>query len=161
MLTAAVGLVVPLVLGAVSLRVTGIAFAMVTLAFAQAGNVLVHKNLDNLTGGDEGLDRLRRRHPERVHRRLQHEAPVLARARLCGGRLRRLRLGGLVLARARLAGDPGNELRVQVLGLRPFWFKLTVFVLASFLATAGGVVYLLLVGSSSPGVTTASFTLAL
>ena len=32
------------VLGAVSLRVTGIAFAMVTLAFAQAGAVLVQKN---------------------------------------------------------------------------------------------------------------------
>jgi branched-chain amino acid transport system permease protein len=37
LLTAAVGLVLPLVLGAVSLRVGGIAFAMVTLAFAQAG----------------------------------------------------------------------------------------------------------------------------
>jgi branched-chain amino acid transport system permease protein len=35
------------------------------------------------------------------------------------------------------------------------------FVLASFLATAGGVVYLLLRGSSSPEVTSASFTLAL
>ena len=55
LVTAAVGLVAPVVLGSVSLRVTGIAFAMVTLAFAQAGNVLVHKNPDNLTGGDEGL----------------------------------------------------------------------------------------------------------
>ena len=33
----AAGLVVPLVLGAVSLRVGGIAFAMVTLAFARPG----------------------------------------------------------------------------------------------------------------------------
>ena len=39
--TAVVGLVLPLVLGAVSLRVGGIAFAMVTLAFAQAGSILV------------------------------------------------------------------------------------------------------------------------
>ena len=39
LLTAAVGLAAPLVLGSISLRVTGIAFAMVTLAFAQAGNV--------------------------------------------------------------------------------------------------------------------------
>ena len=37
-----------------------------------------------------------------------------------------------------------NELRVQVLGLRPYAYKLMSFVLASFLATAGGVVYLLL-----------------
>ena len=34
----------PLALGAVSLRVGGIAFAMVTLAFAQAGSILVFKN---------------------------------------------------------------------------------------------------------------------
>ena len=52
---AVVALVVPLVLGTVSLRVSGIAFAMVTLAFAQAGQVLVQKNPDGLTGGDEGL----------------------------------------------------------------------------------------------------------
>ena len=49
------GLLVPLVLGSVSLRVGGIAFAMVTLAFAQAGQVLVQKNPDQLTGGEEGL----------------------------------------------------------------------------------------------------------
>ena len=43
-----------------------------------------------------------------------------------------------------------NELRVEVLGLQPFRFKLIVFVLASFLATAGGVVYLLLIGGATP-----------
>ena len=52
---ALVALVTPLVLGSVSLRVSGIAFAMVTLAFAQAGQVLVQKNPDGLTGGEEGL----------------------------------------------------------------------------------------------------------
>ena len=35
-----------------------------------------------------------------------------------------------------------NELRTQVLGLRTFDFKLMSFVLASFLATLGGIVYL-------------------
>ena len=48
-----------------------------------------------------------------------------------------------------------------MLGLRPFSFKLIAFVLASFLATAGGVVYLLLIGGATPEVTTASFTLTL
>ena len=51
---AVVALVLPLVLGSVSLRVSGIAFAMVTLAFAQAGEVLVHKNptaVDERRGG--------------------------------------------------------------------------------------------------------------
>ena len=53
--TAIAGILVPLLLGAISLRVGGIAFAMVTLAFAQAGQVLVQKNPDELTGGEEGL----------------------------------------------------------------------------------------------------------
>jgi branched-chain amino acid transport system permease protein len=162
LLTAAVGLAVPLVLGSISLRVTGIAFAMVTLAFAQAGNVLVHKNPDKLTGGDEGLG-------------IGFEADVPS---AFIGVFNTQNLYWLALGYAAavfaisawaVSSSPGrvwqaireNELRVQVLGLRPFWFKLLVFVLASFLATAGGVVYLLLIGSSSPGVTTASFTLAL
>ncbi len=42
--TALVALVLPLILGSVSLRVAGIAFAMVTLAFAEAGSILVDKN---------------------------------------------------------------------------------------------------------------------
>ena len=54
-----------------------------------------------------------------------------------------------------------NELRVQVLGLRPYVYKLMSFVLASLLATAGGVVYLLLLGGATPEVTTANFTLTL
>ena len=53
--TALVGLVLPLALGAVSLRVGGIAFAMVTLAFAQAGSILAFKNPYGWTGGEEGL----------------------------------------------------------------------------------------------------------
>ena len=49
-----------------------------------------------------------------------------------------------------------------MIGLQPFRFKLLAFVLASFLATAGGVVWLLVLGTgASPQVTTASFTLTL
>jgi branched-chain amino acid transport system permease protein len=161
LLTAVVGLVVPIVLGSVSLRVGGIAFAMVTLAFAQAGNVLVHKNPDNLTGGDEGLGLDFLNIPEAF-------VGVFNTKHLYW-----LALGYLaavvLIAWWAVNSSPGrvwpaireNELRVQVLGLRPFWFKLTAFVLGSFLATAGGVVYLLLIGGSSPEVTTAGFTLTL
>ena len=42
-------------LGFVSLRATGIAFAMVTLAFAQAGAVLALKDPHHWTHGEEGL----------------------------------------------------------------------------------------------------------
>ena len=48
------GMLIALVTGAVSMRVSGIPFAMVTLAFAQAGSVLVRRN-SQVTGGEEGL----------------------------------------------------------------------------------------------------------
>jgi branched-chain amino acid transport system permease protein len=160
-ITAAVGLLLPLVLGAVSLRVGGIAFAMVTLAFAQAGNVLVGKNPHELTGGEEGLGLD------------YHKLPDAFVGIFNTKNLYWLALGYavVVFAVVRWAVDssPGrvwqaireNELRVSVLGLHPHPYKLQAFVLSSFLATAGGVVYLLLQGGASPGVTTANFTLAL
>jgi branched-chain amino acid transport system permease protein len=161
-LTAAVGIVVPLVLGSISLRVGGIAFAMVTLAFAQAGQVLVQKNPDQLTGGEEGLG-------------LNYEAlPDFFVGVLNAKYLFWLALGYAVLVfvvvRLAVASSPGhvlqaireNERRVEVIGLRPFGFKLMAFVLASFLATLGGVVWLIVLGTgASPQVTTASFTLTL
>ncbi len=161
-LTAVVGIGVPLVLGAISLRVSGIAFAMVTLAFAQAGQVLVQKNPDQLTGGEEGLG-------------LNYEAlPDFFVGVLNAKYLYWLALGyaALVFVVVRLAvnSSPGhvfqaireNERRVEVIGLRPFGFKLIAFVLASFLATLGGVVWLIVLGTgASPQVTTASFTLTL
>ena len=152
----------PLVLGAVSLRVSGIAFAMVTLAFAQAGQVLVQKNPDGLTGGEEGLG-------------LNVDAiPAALVGVLNTKNLYWLALGYaavvFLVVRWAVSSSPGrvwqaireNEQRVEVIGLRPFNFKLVAFVLASFLATAGGVVWLLVLGTgASPQVTTASFTLTL
>ena len=161
-LTAVVGILVPLVLGAISLRVSGIAFAMVTLAFAQAGQVLVQKNPDQLTGGEEGLG-------------LNFEAlPDFFVGVLNAKYLYWLALGYaalvFVVVRIAVSSSPGhvlqaireNERRVEVIGLRPFGFKLIAFVLASFLATLGGVVWLIVLGTgASPQVTTASFTLTL
>lgn len=161
-LTAVVGILVPVVLGAISLRVGGIAFAMVTLAFAQAGQVLVQKNPDQLTGGEEGLG-------------LNYEAlPDFFVGVLNAKYLYWLALGYaafvFVVVRLAVASSPGhvlqaireNERRVEVIGLRPFGFKLMAFVLASFLATVGGVVWLIVLGTgASPQVTTASFTLTL
>ena len=48
-----------------------------------------------------------------------------------------------------------------MLGLKPYGYKLLVFVVASFLATAGGVVYVLLEGGATTEVTTPNFTLTL
>ena len=162
LIVAVAGILVPLVLGAISLRVGGIAFAMVTLAFAQAGQVLVQKNPDALTGGEEGLG-------------LNFESiPDFFVGVLNTKHLYWLALGYaaavFLIVRWAVNSSPGhvlqaireNERRVEVIGLHPFRFKLLAFVLASFLATAGGVVWLLVLGTgASPQVTTASFTLTL
>jgi branched-chain amino acid transport system permease protein len=42
-------------IGAASLRTKGITFAMVTLAFGEAGHVVISRNFGNLTNGENGL----------------------------------------------------------------------------------------------------------
>ena len=145
------GLRGPVVLGAVSLRVGGIAFAMVTLAFAQAGTILVQKNPYGWTGGEEGIG---------VD---YHQLADVGVGILNTKNLYWLALGYAVLVfaivRWAVNSSPGhvwqaireNELRVQVLGLKPYTYKLMSFVLASMLADLGGIIYLLLLGGATPG----------
>jgi branched-chain amino acid transport system permease protein len=161
LLVAAVALVLPLVLGAVSLRVGGIAFAMVTLAFAEAGSILVDKNPRGWTGGEEGTPVAFEALPDAF-------VGVVNTKNLYWLALAYVVVVALVVNWA-VDSSPGrvwqaireNELRVEVLGLHPFRFKLAAFVLSSFLAAAGGVVYALLVGGATPAVTTPAFTLTL
>ncbi|HEY0383125.1 MAG TPA: branched-chain amino acid ABC transporter permease [Candidatus Elarobacter sp.] len=160
-LTAVVSLILPLVLGAVCLRMRDIPFAMVTLAFAQAGSILVMQNPFGLTGGEEGLALGGGVLPSfLVGVTNTHNVYWIALVLLL-----------VVYAIAWLAvnSPPGrvwqaireNERRVSVLGLNPYLYKLGAFVLSAFLASATGVVYLLLQGGANPQVTTADFTLAL
>jgi branched-chain amino acid transport system permease protein len=159
--TALVGIVLPLVLGAVSLRVGGIAFAMVTLAFAQAGSILAFKNPYGWTGGEEGLGNDYTKLPAGL-------VGIFNTKHLYWVALGYLAVVFAVVQWA-VSSSPGhiwqaireNELRVEVLGLRPYAYKLMSFVLASFLATVGGVVYVLLLGGATPDVTSANFTLTL
>lgn len=148
--TLAAGLLLALVLGAISLRGSGIAFAMVTLAFAQAGYYLIEDNPHNLTSGATGL--------------------VMSTSRLPGmligvastRNLYWLALAFVVVVYAAVAlvtrSQTGavwlaireNERRAEVLGFRPLRYKLASFAVSSVIATAGGMVYLLLVGTASP-----------
>ncbi len=160
-LTALVSLVLPAVLGAICLRTRDIPFAMVTLAFAEAASILVMQNPFGLTGGEEGLPL---------------GADVLP-ASLVGvantHNLYWIALASLVVTYAvawwAVNSPPGrvwqaireNERRVAVLGLNPYLYKLGAFVLSAFLASAAGVVYLLLQGGANPQVTASGFTLAL
>jgi branched-chain amino acid transport system permease protein len=158
---AVVGILLPLLLGAVSLRVGGIAFAMVTLAFAQAGSILAFKNPWGWTGGEEGFGTDYTKLPSAF-------VGILNTKNLYWLALGYAALV-FVVVRWAVSSSPGhvwqaireNELRVQVLGLWPYGYKLLVFVLASFLAMVGGIVYLLLQTGPSTEVTTANFTLTL
>jgi branched-chain amino acid transport system permease protein len=160
-LTAVVALLLPLVLGAVCLRIRDIPFAMVTLAFAEAGSILVLQNPFGLTGGEEGL---------------ALGGGVLP-AGLIGvantAHLYWIALGLLFAICAvgwwAVQSPPGrvwqaireNEKRVSVLGLNPYLYKLASFTLSGFLAACAGVAYLLIQGGANPQITTSSFTLVL
>ncbi|HEV7898448.1 MAG TPA: branched-chain amino acid ABC transporter permease [Planosporangium sp.] len=154
---AVVGLLLPALLGAVALRVQGIAFAMVTLAFAQVGSILVMSA--HLTGGEEGLS--------------LSDVPAMFAGVGNTFALYWLALAYLavvvLVVRWSVESEPGrvwraigdNERRVTVLGLSPYRFRLLSYVLSAFLATAGGVVHLLLLGGSNPQITTSAFTVGL
>lgn len=155
------GLVVPLALGAVCLRVSGIAFAMVTLAFAQAGSIFVLRDPFDVTGGELGRVLEFGKLPDRLVGVFNAQNRYwLALAFL---------IVVVVVVRWALGSRPGrvwqairdNEQRVAVLGLRPYTFKLMAFVLASFLATCAGAMYALIVGGAHAEVTKATFTLGL
>jgi branched-chain amino acid transport system permease protein len=157
----AVAFVLSNVLGFVSLRVGGIAFAMVTLAFAQAGAVLALKDPHHWTHGEEGLGA--------DYTKLPHAFVGIVNTK----NLYWLALAFLAVVffavRWAVDSSPGriwqaireNEMRVEVLGLRPQLYKLQAFVLSSTLAAAGGIVYMLLYNGSTLAVTQPNFTLTL
>ncbi|GAA1896343.1 branched-chain amino acid ABC transporter permease [Streptomyces sodiiphilus] len=164
LLTLAAGTLAACLLGAISLRTLalgGIGFAMVTLAFAQAGSIWVSRNPGGLTGGEEGL-------PLR--------ADTVPGAFIGVGNTVNvywLALGYLVVTAAVVwiaAASPAgkvwqgirdNEQRVSVLGRDPFRYKLGAFVLASALALLGGIVYLVVTAGVTPHASTPEFTLTL
>lgn len=155
------GVVLSTLLGALSLRVTGIPFAMVTLAFAQAGSVLVRRDPGRVTGGEEGL---------RLPTAFVPDWLVgVADTR----NIYWLALGALILtftivtwvqhSRAGHVAEAvrENELRVRVLGMRPFLVKLAIFVAASVIAVGMGMVHLILNSGAVPHVVSADLTISL
>jgi branched-chain amino acid transport system permease protein len=154
-------IVLPAIVGAICLRTKDIAFAMVTLAFAQAGSIVVFQNPYNLTGGEEGLA-------------LSSDVLPAAFAGVANSRnLYWLALGLLIFtvvaATLLVNSRPGrlwqaireNELRTSMVGVNTYLYKLGAFVASSLLASICGIVYLFVEGGATPEVTTANFTLAL
>lgn len=161
LLTLFVGTLAALGVGAISLRVQHIAFAMVTLAFAQAGSLLVFRNFGGYTGGEEGLGLANAKLPGALvgvgnTKHLYWMALVVAVFVYSAvAWLTRTRAGRM------MAAVRENDLRVQVIGIRPYVVRLIAFVTAGALATLVGMAYVLLQGGASPHVTTPAFTLSL
>ena len=144
LLTFGVSLVLAVVLGAIALRVHGIAFAMVTLAFAQAFFYLIESNPHNLTAGDTGLALSYTRLPSFLSGAVSNTRSLYW-----------LALAFLVVAYAVVwlvsesvtghvfVAIRENERRLDVLGIRPYRFKLISFVVSSLIATGGGVMVVL------------------
>jgi branched-chain amino acid transport system permease protein len=155
------GTLLALLLGAVSLRVNGIALAMVTLAFAEAGSILISRDPGRWTGGEEGRSLNSGAIPDAF-------VGVVNTVNLYW-----VAIGYLVIVLAVvwwLAASPvgrvwqgirANEQRVAVLGINPYPYKLVAFTVGGGLASLGGVAYLLINGGVTPGITTAEFTLTL
>ncbi|GAA3210865.1 branched-chain amino acid ABC transporter permease [Microbacterium terregens] len=154
------GMGIAFVTGAVAMRVSGIPFAMVTLAFAQAGSVLVRRN-SGITGGEEGLSLNTEQVPDLLvgvvnTRNLYWFAlAVLVIVYLVTLWVDTSRLGHLARATRE------NEQRVRVLGLRPYRAKLLVFVIAGVLASLAGVAYMLLQSGTVPRSVSADLTITI
>ena len=148
-------------LGAVALRTTGVAFAMVTLAFAEAFSILVLTDPVRFLGGEEGLSIASDMVPD-LFRGVVNTRNIYWLALLTA-------VVVYVLARRVVTSRAGrvfeaireNEPRVEMLGLAPFPYKLTSFVFGSGLAALCGSVYLLVVRGANASITSPDFTLSI
>jgi branched-chain amino acid transport system permease protein len=144
-----------------SLRTSGITFAMVTLAFGEAGHVIISRNFGNLTNGENGL-------PVNADR-----IPAFFIGVINTRYLFWLALFALVVTYVSIwwvtessagrvfAALRDNETRTSVLGLNPFRFKLLSFTIAATLASFLGSAMLIVSGSASPRFASAETTIAL
>lgn len=155
------GVVLAAVLGSVALRTSGVAFAMVTLAFAEAFSLLVLTDPIRRLGGEEGLPLASEQVPD-LFRGVVNTRNIYWLA-LAFAAVTYLMARRVVSSRAGRVFEAirENEPRVEMMGLRPFPFKLASYVIASALAALGGSVYLLVVRGANVGTTTPDFTLAI
>ncbi|MFO6453077.1 branched-chain amino acid ABC transporter permease [Aeromicrobium sp. LTX1] len=153
-------MVVSVLLNLVALRIDGIPYAMVTLAFAELAAVAVHRNYFG-TGGESGLRAPVDTFPT-AFVGLQNIANVYWAC---------LALLIVVVAIAwlvirspfglALRGCRDNALRMQILGYDVYLVRLGVSVLASTLAALCGVFFVIALGGTDPETVGMTFALSL
>lgn len=157
----ALSVLLTVAIGAISLRVGGIAFAMVTLAFAEAGSVLVKRNPGGLTGAEEGLGLAADSAPSiflgvaNTKYLFWLALGVFALVLLVVTWVERSRAGHVATATRE------NELRVRVLGMSPYRARLLAFTVGGSLAAIVGMSYLLIMNGAQVHATTPDLTISL
>ena len=150
-----------LLTGSAALRTTGITFAMVTLAFGQAGHVVISRDFGGYTKGDDGLPVNADRLPDFFIGVVNTKYLYL----LALGILVFIYLAAWWITESSagrvFAALRDNEQRVSVLGLNPNRFKLLSFVLSAAMAALIGAAMLIVSGSASPRYASADITIAL
>jgi branched-chain amino acid transport system permease protein len=148
------------IVNAVALRASLIAFSMVTLAFAQLASIIVNRNYFS-TGGEEGITLPYQRMPDIfvgiVNTRYTYWVALglLVFVIAVVSWVTRTRTGRVWQAIRE------NELRVSVMGLNVYLYKLTAAVIGSTLAGIAGIVYAIVLGTADPSVTGLFYSLGL
>jgi branched-chain amino acid transport system permease protein len=136
-----------MLVGMASLRTTGITFAMVTLAFGEAGHVIMALDATKVPQFWIGVVNTKYLYWTALLALIIVYAIIWWITESSAGRV--------------FAALRDNELRVQVLGLDTQKFKLLSFVIAGSLASFLGVIMLLAAGSAAPRFADANLTIAL
>lgn len=149
-----------ILLNLVALRIDGIPYAMVTLAFAELAAVAVHRNYFG-TGGESGLRAPVDTFPSSFVG-LQNIANVYW---ACLALLIVVVLIAWLVIRSpyglALRGTRDNALRMQILGYDVYRVRLGVSVLASTLASLCGVFFVISLGGTDPETVGMTFALSL
>lgn len=139
--TVAIVTLVSAVIGYLAFQVSGVYFALITLAFAQLFYE-ASRQLSSITGGANGLSGVPA--PPLVAGLFPLDNPAyfywLALALAAGSYLAIRRLLNSPLGKVFVAIRE-NDTRAQAIGLNVFWFKLAAFVFAGFFAAIGGMLY--------------------
>lgn len=135
---------IAIIKGFFSLRVRGIYFAMVTLAFAQFFWILAQK-LTHITGGDDGIPGILG--PSFLLERVNFY--YLALVFLLGAYILLWLFVHSPTGRI-LIGIRENEQRMQMLGIPVFFYKLCALTLSGILAALAGAMYALFINFAFP-----------
>lgn len=148
------------VLNAIALKIEGIPYAMVTLAFAELASVIVARNYFG-TGGESGLRVPSAKLPsffvglQNIHYVYWVCLAFAAVVVVIAAVLVRTEFG---LA---LRGTRENALRMQILGYNVYGLRLVISIIASTLAGACGVFYVIALGGTDPETVGLTFALSL